>query len=282
MPNLHDLLHDRVDARTGELSQIHRPDLHRRARRERTRVVATRSTLSALGVGVLGIAAVGGVQLFSQESVPPASQEIVVSDPTSGSVLMSTSQVEGYTPSTYVSLDVYLDPMCPYCGDFTGETLLRLQSMPGAKVTLHPVSFLDSFSSDGSYSTRASSAILEIAASAPEHLDFFLWALWENQPAEGSTLTDDELVDLARTAGVPDDVLELLPEHRYEDVVAQESTTAQDDGIVAVPTVLLDGVEFPQSGVTDPWADLIEAVDEATGYTDAMDALASPAPESEQ
>ena len=261
MTTLHELIHDSASTRERELSGIGRPSLHGRARRVRVVRHARIGAGAAVGAGALAVgvalvvpvigshntAAIGTLTPAGSASLPLAAD---------GSLL-------SVIPANNVVVDLYLDPMCPICAEFAHLIGPSLLALDGATVVYHPISILDRASSDGSYSTRASSAIQEVAAGAPNTLGAFLDQLWTNQPTEGSgTLTDEQLVGLATVAGVPSDVSATFGLHRYADAVAAATVAATAAGLQGVPTIYIDGSEYVATS-TPAWGTLVQQIQQA-------------------
>ncbi|MFT8704437.1 DsbA family protein [Bifidobacterium aquikefiricola] len=106
------------------------------------------------------------------------------------------------------TVEVYIDPMCPACGQVDralNPTLLRLVQSGQVSVELHLIAFLDRASSD-SYSTRASSALAYVAEHDPRHAVAFMGALFEPgyQPDETRYVPtgDDKIANQAIHAGM--------------------------------------------------------------------------------
>lgn len=152
-----------------------------------------------------------------------------------------------------VVVSVYVDYMCPYCGQFeqvNGPTLDQLRGDGTIIVEYHPVSILDDASLGTAYSTRAAAAAALVADQAPEAFVTFNTALFATQPAENTAgLTDPEIATLARGAGVPEGVASTIESGAYlagpgsfvDWVGAATDRAAQDLGRLATPTVLIDG-----------------------------------------
>ena len=152
-----------------------------------------------------------------------------------------------------VVVSVYVDYMCPYCGQFeqvNGPILDQLRGDGTIVVEYHPVSILDEASLGTAYSTRAAAAAALVADQAPEAFVAFNTALFATQPAENTAgLTDPEIATLARGAGVPEAVASTIESGAYLTgpgsfvnwVGAATDRAAQDLGRLATPTVLIDG-----------------------------------------
>jgi protein-disulfide isomerase len=153
-------------------------------------------------------------------------------------------------------VDIYLDPLCPFCKKFeqlTGPFLVDEVSAGNATLRIHPVALLNRLSAGTEYSTRAAAALTSVAVTDPDHLTAFLQALYENQPLENTTgLTDDQLSDLARATGTElGSVADLAA---YQGWVAEQTALAvagplpdtdELSQLTVVPTILVNGRHFP-------------------------------------
>jgi protein-disulfide isomerase len=159
-------------------------------------------------------------------------------------------------------VDLYIDPMCPYCGQFeaaNGATLKALVDAGSITLRVHSLTFLDQASQGSEYSTRASNALTCEAAINPDSTLDFMAALFANQPAEGTTgLGNDELVALS---GGADSIADCVRGGRYE-AWAQQNTADALAGPIpgsnlpalqGTPTVLVDGSQY-QGAIDDPQA----------------------------
>ncbi len=183
----------------------------------------------------------------------------------SGGVTVSADGV-GSAGDAPVDVTVYLDFMCPFCGQFeaaNGPVLAEKVAAGEVAVTYHVVSILDSQSAGTFYSTRAANAAAVVAERDPEHYADFVTALFADQPAEGTAgLTDEEIADVAADAGVPAEVTEQFTatvtgtytadgEEREGTwrtyapwVAAVTQQAAADLGELRTPTVLIDDEPF--------------------------------------
>jgi protein-disulfide isomerase len=176
-----------------------------------------------------------------------------------------------------VEVGVYLDYMCPICGDFeetNGASLDALRESGDATVVLHPVSILDRTSQGTQYSTRAAAAAGYVADQAPEAMSEFNTLMFQNQPAEGTEgLTDQQIADLAEQAGVPADVAEGIADGTAAETFGDWAATAtslvtQDEALAnpqsggfGTPTITIDGERW-DGNWSDPTA-LASAVEAA-------------------
>jgi protein-disulfide isomerase len=142
-----------------------------------------------------------------------------------------------------VTVDVYLDFMCPHCKDFeeaAAPALAALVSENKATVVYHPLAFLDRFSST-KYSTR-SAAASGCAADVGKFVEYAN-VLYLNQPPENSAgLDNDKLIELAGTAGLDTGSFgQCVRDGKHTSWVDGVTEAATKSGINGTPTVLVDG-----------------------------------------
>ncbi|PFG20533.1 DsbA family protein [Serinibacter salmoneus] len=151
------------------------------------------------------------------------------------------------------TLEVYLDFMCPYCGQFelaNIEDLTEQRESGDLNVVYYPVNYLDGYSLGTLYSTRAANAVATVAQDAPEAFIPFVEALFVNQPAENTEgLSDEEIAAIAVEAGVPQGVADSFAEGTYADYVGLVAEQASREGVSGTPTVILDGTNLRDEGV---------------------------------
>ncbi|MGB4779550.1 DsbA family protein [Microbacterium sp.] len=106
------------------------------------------------------------------------------------------------------TLDVYLDFMCPICGQFEsvyGEEMVDLANDGTVTLNIHPIAILDRASQGTEFSTRSANALYCVAESDPDAAVPFMQEMFAKQPEENSTgLTDEEILAIAKDAGVTD------------------------------------------------------------------------------
>jgi protein-disulfide isomerase len=193
-------------------------------------------------VGVVGVFTMINIkQSISGVPAVPSDYQVSVAE---GSNVVSVVKADS---APTVTVDVYFDYMCPYCGQFERANQLDLGDLLAeGKITLnfHVMSFLDQQSNGTQYSTRAGNAALTIASKAPAAFMAFNEAMFANQPAEGTPgLSDQDIAQLADRAGVSDEVVNTLPAGEFNNTVAQG--TQQDfQTITGTPTVFLNGTKF--------------------------------------
>ncbi len=244
-------------ARTQEL---------RRVQAEAARKEASRRRL----VMVLGILVIVGlVAAIVVAVVRATSADVGGTSEASGADVVQPAGVTDWSipvgdEAAPVTVAVYYDYMCPACGAFeaaNGDELDRLVEEGAARVALRPISFLDAQSSGTEYSTRAANAVATVADGAPERVWALHRALYEAQPAEGSTgLSDEEIAEIAADAGVPPEVADRFREDTYEVWVAAATEAAFDAGVTGTPTVLVGGEAFEGDlYTTGPLTDAVES-----------------------
>jgi protein-disulfide isomerase len=146
-----------------------------------------------------------------------------------------------------VVVTVYSDPICPWCAVFEALATPVLEEMrlAGDVVLDHRfVGNLDNASQGTRYSTRAAQAVYTVAELDPDAVLDFVRALYEAQPAEGTPgLSDEEIQEVARAAGVSDEAVEAIPERRFMWWVGEVTTAAKElyGGRLATPSVRLNG-----------------------------------------
>lgn len=105
-----------------------------------------------------------------------------------------------------VDIRIYLDYLCPTCGDFqaaNGEYLENVVDTGVATVEIHPLALLTAKSAGTQYSLRAANAAACVAQYAPDQFYAFHAAMLTDVPEEGSEgLSDDQILQRAADAGV--------------------------------------------------------------------------------
>lgn len=177
------------------------------------------------------------------ESASNGSGELVVPANVQDEVSIAVGE-----PDAPVTVSIYFDYICPACGAFEEANSAELDRMVEegeANVELRPISFLDSTSQGTEFSTRAANALATVTAESPEHVWAFHQGMFANQPQEGTGgLNDGQIAEIAREAGVPDEVTDMFEDRTYEPWVADVTEKAFDSGVEGTPTILIDGETF--------------------------------------
>ncbi|MET4048536.1 MULTISPECIES: thioredoxin domain-containing protein [unclassified Rhodococcus (in: high G+C Gram-positive bacteria)] len=152
-------------------------------------------------------------------------------------------------------VDLFEDPMCPFCGDLEvkhGQELAQKIDDGAVAVRYHLVVLpqLDASSASGSYSSRAVAASHCVAASE----DAIVYSAFhaglfgaEFQPEENgdSDRTDTELADLAQKSGAGEASTQCILSGAMTDVAAADAASAREAlsaaGAAGTPGVLVDG-----------------------------------------
>jgi protein-disulfide isomerase len=145
-------------------------------------------------------------------------------------------------------VDAYIDFLCPFCRMFeerSGPMIDALVDRGVITLVYHPLGFLDRLSTTR-YSTRAAAA--SGCASDGERFREYLYALYENQPPEGSAgLDDEELVRLGLQCGLDEDFGSCVKAGRYIPWAEYVTAMAIRRGVNGTPSVYVDGMGVPAS-----------------------------------
>ena len=142
-----------------------------------------------------------------------------------------------------VTVDVYLDYMCPHCKEFetlAAGPLTEFTSTNRITLVYHPLDYLDRFSSGTDYSTRAAAAA---GCAADAHkLPEFSTAIFDKQPKEHSRgLTNRQIVRTAHAAGITGAAFDrCVTTQKYASWVTHVSNAAEGKGVAVTPTVFVD------------------------------------------
>lgn len=264
--------------------------------REQQQRTAKRQRTIAIGVGVGGVIVLAVLIWTILAQGHPSTLADVALRPEgstlSGGIPVGADGVAGGTATPAadaVVVAVYSDYLCPICGVFeqtNGATLDQLRQSGEIVVEYHPVSILDRASGGTAYSTRSATAAVLVAAQAPEAFIDFHNALFTNQPAETSDtpyLTDAQLAEIARTAGVPEAVAATIESGEYLGtqadaagkpldqtyvpwVLAATEQASKDLGQLGTPTIVIDGkvLDTKQYNWQEP-GQLAQAIQDAKG-----------------
>jgi len=142
-----------------------------------------------------------------------------------------------------VTIDIYEDFMCPFCGKFETSAATTIDQLVAAnKVTVryHPIAILDRYSTT-EYSTRSAAA--SAAAAQGGKFAAYHKVLFANQPAEGSAGLDDaKLIELGKSVGLTDAAFsDAVGKGTYDAWAAKVTDTASARGISSTPTVMVAG-----------------------------------------
>ncbi|SDC82405.1 Thioredoxin [Sanguibacter gelidistatuariae] len=251
---------DRRDAARAQALKLQQEQIRRE---KRTRNVIIASVLAGLlvvvGVGYAIIKSAGPTVSSGITAFPDGLAIPSVSDAAGGISFGKSGEAGSTSGADAVRVDVYLDYMCPICGQFeetNGADLDALRASGDITMVVHPVSILDAQSKGSSFSTRAAQAFAYVSEKAPAQALAFNTAMFANQPAEATTgLTNDEIAAIATSAGVPDDVAKGIATGTYNKFVEALTEIAfnnkkllNESGGFGTPTILINGEK-----VTSDW-----------------------------
>ena len=161
-------------------------------------------------------------------------------------------------------LATYIDFMCPICGDFEelyGPTIEGLVDDGSITLNIHPISILDRASQGTKFSTRAANAMYCVAVADADASLPFMKAMFDNQPAEGTSgLSDEQILAIAAASGVTG-IDSCVNDGQYSKYVTSitESTPVKPGAAgIGTPTVLLNDEFVTLTG--DPELDIVGAL----------------------
>ena len=110
-------------------------------------------------------------------------------------------------------IEIFTEPQCSHCADLQadfGDQLAYYIGIGALRVTYRPVTFLDDAA--GGHSARVSNALF-LAAEGSDgqkatgaQFQRYVQQLWANQDPGGPGPTDEEMADMAKQAGMPENV----------------------------------------------------------------------------
>ena len=170
-------------------------------------------------------------------------------DETYGILVTADGVAGGTPPDGAVRVDLYEDPNCDICKtlmESTSEEMSLLRDEGAVALYFHPVIFIDRFSAGTHYSTRAVDAWVTVAEYDPEQFWLFVEAMYVNKPVEGEKgLTNDEIADVARGAGVSEEAIAKIADGEFTQWSNAGTSQASVDGVSGTPTIWIAGVEQP-------------------------------------
>lgn len=189
----------------------------------------------------------------------------VSSDPIAPGTAPAPNQVDRATSNDVL---IYVDYSCPHCAMFeqtSGEFLTEIVMNGSATVEIVPLSFMDRFTPDTYYSSRAANAVVCLADAQPEAT----WAAHNAlltpvvQPNGGPGLTNDELLQLIDPAvgGVSGEARACIEQEQFvpfakalNDWVFQNPVPNANDAesrLQGTPSIFVNG-EYYAGGHEDP------------------------------
>ena len=228
------------------------------------------------GIVVVVVAILGVVALVLSQSMKPAGPgpaNMISGGVTFGSdleVVKTASLQEGGERAARdvdwekppIDVTVYVDYMCPACGNFEQQNGTMLEQYVGSgdiNMTVYPINFLDGQSLGTKYSTRAANLFSCIVDQQPESAFALHNRLLsaEVQPAEQTTgLTDEQLIEQAEAAGATasNELKQCVKDQRYAGFINANWKAVSETGLQG----LAEGAQL----INDPRVGDLQPADE--------------------
>jgi protein-disulfide isomerase len=228
-------------AKQKQANRMIREQLAAERRRRRTIIV---SLIAVVAVLVAGVAGLTLYELQKKDHV--TSPKAAITD--NGGIATSSGPV---------TVDLYLDYLCPVCKNFedtAGGTITQMVKDKKITLVYHPVAILNNSTNPAGYSTRAGSAAG--CASDGGKFQEYTSALYAKQPAEESSgLTDDQLVQIGAGVGLIDPTFaQCVRAGTYSSWVDHNTDVFASRGYNGTPTVVVAG-----KPLANPTADSLTA-----------------------
>lgn len=256
------------------------PDGSRRARlqAEQEKAARERKVRNGITFGVIGVLVVVLIGVVTWVVVS-AARTADTPTGTGGATNADYAVVVGAADAP-VTVTVFQDFMCPYCGEFertNGTDLEALVSDGTVRLEIHAMSFLDRYSQNTQFSTRAANAFVTVAKAEPDKVLAFNAAMYDNQPAENTPgLSDEQIVAIAQSVGVSSSVTDTFTQLTNTTFVSEGTNAAFAAGITGTPTIWINGEPF--SGNYLQAGEVKSAVLAAAASSAAGPATAEPTP----
>ena len=224
--------------------------------------------LGALALLVIAAVVIGGIVWQSNRSGPRNDGYGSVQNPDVTVQLQNQGVVRLGKQFAAKTIDIYEDPMCPYCRDLEishGQEIAQAIDEGKLAVNYHLVDFLNQLSSSGDYSTRAVAASKCLAedgnaiAYGKFHAEIFSK---DGQPEENgsSDHSNAQLADIAKTAGASDSAVQCVSSGSKVDTAKANAQAANEtlkaSGAQGTPAVL-DGTNIVDTRGSDWVKDLL-------------------------
>ena len=213
------------------------------ARRRQAELAAARAAAGQQRVRFAG--ALGGVLLIVAAGIGIGVQAARTPDPPSPQPVSISNGVELGRSGARVTIELYEDPLCTNCKTFVETAGPQLQTWldsSTAKIKYYVVSYLNG-QSPTRYPSRAAEAMY-CAADAGRFREYHD-IVFADQPTPGADVTNDELIADGPRAGITGAqqtaFAQCVKSGKYSEFVSKISDKANQDGIFATPTLLVDG-----------------------------------------
>lgn len=231
-------------ARTTQSAQERRAAQRENLRKQREAELRRQRTVRTAVISIVVILALvlaAGIGYLIWRQTRPAEPAVPPSGVAQDQGYLSFGAPEG---SGKPVLEVHLDFMCPFCGQFekiNGADISELIEQKAVTVHMVPRRFLDTYSKTGDYSTRSANAFVCAYDEDPKKALTLQSVLFENQPAEGSAgLSDEELTGFAQQAGLSEKTLSCLDKLTFRPWVRQNADPYAAERAEGTPYVALN------------------------------------------
>ena len=153
-----------------------------------------------------------------------------------------------------VDIQLWSDPSCPHCmslDEAIGDDLATFVADGTATWTLHPMTYVSAKRGDVTdYSARAAALLLGVAAAGEDDALLPLYGLiQQNQVTADHSPSDEELLDLAATAGATSDLSTAIADYATLASAANDAWLGKpipgtDQVVDHVPLLVIDGTVF--------------------------------------
>jgi protein-disulfide isomerase len=163
--------------------------------------------IGVVAVVVLAAAVIGGVVLSKDSGGEPTLTPVAGKTATTAPSTRDGGVVEVGEEDAKITVDVYEDFLCPFCGEFErryGDQIKEQLDAGTVRVRYHVLPMLNSYSSPEGYSTDSANAAL--CAADQGKFPAYHESLYAQQPEEGEAgYTKQELIKLGTDLGITGD-----------------------------------------------------------------------------
>ncbi|MEU1550852.1 thioredoxin domain-containing protein [Nocardia sp. NPDC005745] len=224
-------------------------------RADRNRKILIQVAVAAVLVALIAAIGIGiAVKKARNDDPGPAPSIAATATTNAGAVPASITDngaVRIGKPDAKVTVRVVADLQCPACKAFeaaNGQVLEDAVANGTAVVEYNVIAFLDKASTTR-YSSRAANAAYCVAEADPSKYQAWLKTMFAQQPPEGGAgLSDDQLVQIAKSAGYTDDaVAQCITDHKYDKYIQSNTKEVLGSGIQSTPSVFVNGKKIESS-----------------------------------
>ncbi|WP_330233278.1 DsbA family protein [Nocardia sp. NBC_00508] len=224
-------------------------------RADRNRNILIQVAVAAVLIGLIAAIGIGIAVKQARKNDPgPAPSIAATGNLNSGGVpgsITDNGAVRLGKPDAKVTVRVVADLQCPACKAFeaaNGQVLEDAVNNGTAVVEYNVIAFLDKASTTR-YSSRAANASYCVAEADPTKYQDWLKTMFAQQPPEGGAgLTDDQLIQIAKSVGYTDDaVAQCISEPEYDKYIQARTKDVLESGIQSTPSVFVNGKKIEAS-----------------------------------